>query len=152
MPALSSAGSSSALGSGGRARRTWPRAPPGTPPSPVELGDDAVGLDLAIEGLGVDAEHGGRLGPMTAHAAEGRDDVQPLHVLETSPRRRARGPPAANLLRQVAGLDLIALREDHRPLHRVLQLAHVAGPVVALQALHPPGGEARASVRRVLLP
>ena len=38
--------------------------------------------------------------------------------------------------RQVAGFDRLGSREDGRPLHRVLQLAHVAGPGVVEEPLH----------------
>ena len=61
------------------------------------------------------------------------------------PVGRGRGP--AHRRREVVGRQLGALRQHHRALDRVLQLAHVARPVVAEQRLQ----RARARARCIVL-
>src|SRR5882762_6458228 len=117
------------------AGRPWRHGPgahfPGGRGLPVCVRRDAVLLDLAVERLGIDAEHGGRLRPVPAHVAQRGDDVLPLHLLQAPAGGRTRRAIAADLVGPVRGLDHVSRGEDHRALDRVLQLAHVAGPAVA---------------------
>src|SRR3990170_2662076 len=94
-----------------------------------------------------------RSGAMPADLAERGDDVLALDLLEAAaPRRRARRDAACRpqLGRQVLRLDLVALPENDGALDRVLELPHVARPVVRLHAAQGRRGEALASVGRVL--
>src|SRR5712691_6102088 len=115
---------------GHNARRAAP-----APELPKLVGVDAVDEDLAIEGLGIDFEERGGLAAVSADSPQGRDDVLPLHPLEAAGGggRRGRRPAAGHFGREILGLDLVTFAEDHRALDRVLKLAHVAGPAVALE-------------------
>ena len=97
-------------------------------------------------------------GPVAAGALEGVEDqvllVGRQGVLE---RLAGQGPRDLGGLQaggQVVGVDRPSLAHQHRPLDAVLQLAHVARPVVAHQQVDGAGGDAAdvlALVRRVLL-
>src|SRR5438034_2713891 len=114
---------------------------------------DAVGEDLPVERLGIDLEERGRLAAMAVYLTQGVDDVLPLHRFEARPgaasRRRRRF--ARHFRRQVTGLDLVTRRQDHRALDGVEQLAHVAGPRVALDRRERARAEMLLSVGRVRL-
>src|SRR5678815_5911306 len=87
---------------------------------------------------------------MTPDLMQGGDDVLPLHLFEASGRRRDRGI-TAHLRGEVVGLDLLAGGENHRALDGVLQLPHIAGPIVALKAQERGRGERLVAVRGILL-
>src|SRR5262252_1787894 len=74
------------------------------------------------------------------------DDVGALSVGERLLRGQAGGRPeskaGADMRRQVAGLDRLVACEDRQPLHRVLELAHVAGPGIPEEPLSGTGAQA----------
>src|SRR5215831_11557009 len=74
------------------------------------------------------------------------DDVGALRVgerpLRAKARRRPESKPGTDMRRQVAGLDRLVACEDCQPLHRVLELAHVAGPGIPEEPLRGTGAQA----------
>jgi hypothetical protein len=103
----------------GWVRATGGRGGSGRTPEEL-LGLDVVGDHLAVERLRVDGEERRRLAPVAAHLAQDRHDVLALHRLQAARRRRRRRRRGAqDLGRQVGRLDLVPLREDHRPLDGV---------------------------------
>ena len=82
-----------------------------------------------------DLELLGGLGAIAAVGAQRRLDVLALDLLEGvhAPGGVDFRQRHAHLLGQIVRLDLRAHRQRHRALHRVLQFAHVARPVVAHQ-------------------
>src|SRR5450432_2394494 len=99
---------------------------------------DAVLLELVVERARLDAQQARRLGLDAAALLVGAQDELALEILEdVGQRHLARGhgervlaPAAAHGRRQRAQIDGVALGEDERLLDDVLELAHVAGPVV----------------------
>src|SRR5215468_7610023 len=55
---------------------------------PERVRRDPVREDLPIQRLGIDAEDRGRLRAVAADLLERGDDVEPLHLLQASARRR----------------------------------------------------------------
>src|SRR5262245_43032899 len=111
-------------------------ATPRPRPSGLQLVDrDVVRQDLPVERLRIDPEQRRRLGAMSAHLPQGRDDVLALHLLKAPAPRRWRGLATSHLRWKVVRADLVARAEDHGPLDGMLQLPHVPRPVVALQHL-----------------
>ena len=132
----------SALG----ARRPAPRRPPRRGGARRGRGlyrPDAVLLELVVERAGLDAEQARGLGLDAAALVVGLQDQLALEILEDLGQRHlARGHgervlagAAAHARGQRAEIDLGALGEHQRLLDHVLELAHVAGPVVG----HEPG-------------
>src|SRR5919106_1897178 len=100
-------------------------ARPGAASRPELVRLDAIREDLAVERLGVDLEERGGLAAVAADLPQRADDVLPLDRLQAAaggPRGARRRGGARHLGRQVAGLDLVASCQDHRPLDRVEQL------------------------------
>src|SRR5712691_11812068 len=94
-----------------------------------------VPAQLAIQGGGIDTEHLGGAGLVAALALQHPGDVGTLdHVERGVLVRPLRDERLGAALRQLVGhgreVDRRALAEHHRPLEGVLELAHVAGPVV----------------------
>src|SRR5256712_9659875 len=100
---------------------------------------DPVILELAPERGAADAERLGGAGVVAAEALERLEDVGALGVGEADlPRQGRRGPEqdaSRHVRRQIVGLDRVAAGEDRGALDRVLQLAHVARPRIAQEAL-----------------
>ena len=105
-------------------------------------------LQLPVERLPVDPQPVRRGLDVAVRLLHHLRDVELLHLVEgeAGPRRgsarRGDGPRRAHLVGQVLRHDLRLRVEDDRPLDDVLQLAHVAGPRVLLQALHRLVGDA----------
>src|SRR6266542_3843341 len=112
---------------------------------------DPVAQDFPVEGLWIDMQEGGGLGAVAAHLLQDRDDVLSLDVLQAPARRPRRRLPGADLGGQILRLDLVLGAEDHGPLDRMLQLPHIAGPVVTLQRAERNWRQSFPPVRRVLL-
>src|SRR5689334_20210249 len=96
---------------------------------------EAVGQQLPVERRGVDPEDLARALLLPARVVEHLEDVLALELLEAHVRRvdheaALRRRAEADLLGQVLDLDRAALVEDDGALDRVLELAHVARPVV----------------------
>ena len=102
----------------------------------------AVALQLPVDGAGGDTQRGGRpcvLSPPVWRSVSWstRRSTSSSGVpmgMTTWPAAPAR--TLADGLRQVGDVEHLAAGEDHRPLHRVLQLAHVARPGVVLEGDH----------------
>src|SRR5439155_11715396 len=97
--------------------------------------------ELAVERRGIDAQDVARLLLLPPRRVQHLQDVLFLQLLEGERRRvDDQAPsvtgPKAHLLGQCVGADHAAFVEDERALHHVLQLAHVAWPVVLEQDLH----------------
>src|SRR5437867_5620554 len=90
-------------------------APRVTPRPSAELGrHDAVGVDLAVQRLGIDREQGRGLAAMTVHLLEDRDDVLALHRLEAvACRWRGRRVRSEDLWGKIRGRELVSLAQDH---------------------------------------
>src|SRR6266851_5972760 len=95
---------------------------------------EAVVLQPAVERAARDAQLAGGLAHVARAARERPLDQVALRLVQ---RHRlvelARLPARAGREEQVLRRDPLAARHQDRPLHRVLQLAHVAGPRVAHQ-------------------
>src|SRR5712692_4981417 len=100
----------------------------------VVAGNDAVLAKLPPERVRRDAEDVGSLLPVPGALLKDTEDVPALDLRQRKRRLvliRRDSPAAQQLRRKICGLYLgLALREYHRPLHRMLQLADVAGPRV----------------------
>ena len=123
----------------------------------LALEADAEAVHAAVEGLAAEAELGGGAGDDAGVGLEGGDDGAPLGlgVLVVADRpgvglgdgvvaRAARvvGGDAGVVEAEVAGFDDAAVAQEDRALDPVLQLADVAGPVVAEQRADGGGAEA----------
>src|SRR5262249_10845975 len=99
------------------------------------FGGPLVLLQLVLDLAHADAGHVGGLARGAARALEGLEDGVALDLLERGagdldPDLRV---PGRHLGGQLGRRDPGAVRQHHRPLDHVLELAHVAGPGVAGQ-------------------
>src|SRR4029079_1436235 len=107
--------------------------------------DQAVALELAVKRLRADVELSGGVRLIAAVHLQRREDVLLFDLVERphrplgGDRRRER---MANLLGQILDLHATAARERDRALHCVLELSHVARPLVAEELIGGAGGEA----------
>src|SRR5213592_3829485 len=97
-----------------------------------------VPAQLAIQRGGIDAEHFGGSGLVAALALQHPGDIGALDHVERRVDVRAvhderLGAAFRELVRQRREVDRPALAQHHSSLERVLELSHVAGPVVAEQ-------------------
>src|SRR6266542_2535184 len=122
--------------------------------------DEAAGIvaiELPVDGARRDAEQLRREGLVAARMTERLLDDEALHLFYGRPdrdddraRRRpgaARGLRAPDGLRQVLLVHELASREHHGALDRVLELADVPGPAVALERRERRRGEPRERLR-----
>src|SRR5437870_9434127 len=100
-----------------------------------------VPLELAVEGLAIEAEDLCRERPVASHALEHAEQVPALHLVERHELSdavalwRMRGPARPEVLRQVVDGDRVVAGEGHGMLDAVLELAHVARPGVGEETL-----------------
>src|SRR5262249_2224662 len=99
-----------------------------------------VGLQLVLEATQADAEHARRPGPVPARLVQRTEDVLLLHVAQgesgaDADRRVRRARRGGIAQPQGAHVHLIPFAEHHRLLEAVLELADVAGPLVAREEL-----------------
>src|SRR5439155_22718069 len=97
----------------------------------------SIPLPLFPERLSADAKDLRRIGLVAARVAERRGDIAPLHLVERrTPRERVARLECRrveDLHRQMIQCDIAAVGGLERALHRVAQLADVAGPRVIAQ-------------------
>src|SRR3990172_814660 len=126
-------------GSGPTGRRSRPSASRAASSSMVRF-LELVLADLVVEGDAVHVEHARGTADVPPARVEHRQDVGLLRFRQRSRSwiRRGAGDPQ----REVGGLHEWPLAHDHRPLDRVLELAHVARPGVTREGLEGGGGEA----------
>src|SRR5712692_7022616 len=128
------------------ARRSSVSIPTGSSPSVRGGGIALVTAELAVQRRGIDAQHFGRAALVAPLALQHPRDVGPLDRLERRVGLRALGdqrlgPALGELARHRRKGDDLALGQDHRALHRVFELAHVAGPIVGEDRVHRIRGE-----------
>ena len=139
--ALRQSGRSGANSSGaprGKCARRW---------SPEAARVDPVLADLVVEDPLGGAEQPRGLGAVPARGLQRVQRSGPSRTAATASSSEARGHRAGGLGglqggRQVVAVDDAAVADQHRALDDVLQLAHVAGPVVADQHVDGGGGDA----------
>src|SRR5437899_10156922 len=108
---------------------------------------ETVGPDLALQRPHPDVQAAGRVRAVAVMMLQRPADVLALHLPQGGSDTRM-GPHgfgtrvAAHAGRQVALADGVPGVRDGRALQHILQLPHVAGPRMALQASHRPRGEA----------
>src|SRR4051812_42715034 len=114
---------------------------------------DLVLLHLAVEGRTIEAENLRGLLLVPVGALQRLRDRHLLDLGERAMRWNrellGRAPLFTNRLRQIVWLDLPGLRDEHRALDRVFELAHVARPAVANQQVI---GRRRDRSDRLLIP
>ena len=90
-------------------------------------------VELVLDLARADPEDGGGLGGGALARLQGAQDGEALQVVDGGPGDGGDGGArrlGVDRGREVARLDAGAVAEHHGALHRVLQLAHVAGPAV----------------------
>src|SRR6266571_1536463 len=123
----------------GRCRARFPSATTGNA--------ETVGPDLALQRPQAYVQAAGRVRAVAVMMLQRPADVLALHLTQggSDPRASAHGlgtRVAAHAGRQVALADGVPGVRDGRTLQHILQLPHVAGPGMALQAAHRLRGEA----------
>ena len=118
-------------------RRSWPAARPTRRQGRHRQAFLAILAQLVAQRADRDTEDGGGDGAIARRVAK---RLQDQIALDLGHRTADEGPVGAGsvcgavaLQHQIVDADLVAHRQQDRPMHAVLELAHIAPPVVSLQ-------------------
>src|SRR6185436_2232217 len=100
----------------------------------VGSASEPVTFEAPVERAAREPERAGGVADVAVVTLERALDEHALHLVERELLER-RGPGIGGTQAEIAGVQLRVARQQHRALHRVLQLAHVAGPGMRQQRL-----------------